>query len=108
MEALKHSGYKLRTVSNPMLTEPIIKAVNPVLILVNRQPDLFDSIPVFMKIKEDFPQIPVLLYALKNETGVRSLKHAIKMAFQEARGAGGKAPLPVPRMSQQVTLFSRR
>lgn len=106
--ALRDSGYKIRTVSNAALTDRIIYSVKPDLILVNRQPDMFDSIPVFMGIKEKYPEIPVLLYALKSDTGIRNLKQAITMAFRESHAVERKrAKLPMLRMAQQIQLFNR-
>ena len=94
LHAIRDLGYKIKTLSNPKLTDRMIEVVAPDLVLINRQPDGFDSIPVFMGIKDRYPNLPVLLYALKSDTAIRSLTQAIAMAFHEIRSLAARNRKP--------------
>lgn len=107
LEALKNSGYKVRTLTNAELTEQMIEAVKPDLVLINRQPDSFDSVQIFMAIKEKYPFLPVMQYALKSDTAIRSLQQSIRMAMNEARTAARRQNLPELRLPGAIRIFNK-
>lgn len=106
-EAIKEYGYYIKTLSNPAHAEKVIRETDPDLVLLNRQPHGFDSISFFMHLKDTYPKLPVLLYALRSDTAVKSLKHTVAMAFKEIRPAVEKVVNPpVPAMSRQLSIFN--
>lgn len=87
MRELENYGYRIRALSDARLAHEMIELSRPELVLVNRQPTNFDSISLFLSIREKFPHIPAMLYVLKSDTALKSLNQAVTMAFKERKGA---------------------
>lgn len=92
IRTLKGFGYRIKTLSDAALSEMnaldrMIEKIRPTMVLINRQPIGFDSISVFMHLKEKNPSLPVLLYALKSDTAIESLSQAISMVLNEREKA---------------------
>ena len=84
---LENYGYRIRALSDARLAHEMIEVSRPDLVLVNRQSVDFDSVSLFLDIREKFPHIPVMLYVLKTDTALKSLNQAVTMAFKERRAA---------------------
>ena len=80
-------GYPVRTLCDAADADKEIGTFAPDMVLINRQPDSFDSIALFLTLREKYPHIPVLLYVLKSQTALKSLNQAIAMAFRERKKA---------------------
>lgn len=89
VKALKAYGYHIDTLVDARYADQMISSAAPGLILINRQPISFDSISLFLRLREIYPETAVMLYALKSETAVNSLNQAISMAFKERKAAAG-------------------
>lgn len=86
---LKSYGYRINSLSDARYADNMIHSTRPGMVLVNRQPLTFDSYSLFLGIREKYPEIPVMLYALKSDTGLKSLHQAVAMAFRERKAAAG-------------------
>ncbi len=104
-KALIESGYKVKTLTNVELTDRMIEAVQPDLVLINREPAGFDGVRIFMHIKNAYPYLPVLQYALKSDTAIHSLQQSIRMAMKEVQTAARRQTLPELRMSGAVRIY---
>lgn len=89
VKALKGYGYHVDTLTDAHYADQMISSAIPDLVLINRQPLSFDSISLFLRLREMYPETAVMLYALKSETAVNSLNQAISMAFKETKAAVG-------------------
>ncbi|MGM0452500.1 MAG: hypothetical protein ACQERN_04995 [Thermodesulfobacteriota bacterium] len=85
--------------------EQIIEKLRPAMVLINRQPLRFDSVTVFMHLKEKYPAMPVLRYALQSDTAIDSLPQVVAMVLQEKEK---KAPKIQPLQSYQSAALLRR
>lgn len=89
VKTLKAYGYHIDTLADARYADQMISSAAPDLVLINRQPLSFDSISLFLRIREMYPETAVMLYALKSETAVNSLNQAVSMAFKERRAVAG-------------------
>jgi DNA-binding NtrC family response regulator len=87
IKELKNYGYQIKSLVDARYADKEIDSTMPDMVLINRQPDTFDSISLFLQLREKYPQIPVMLYVLKSDTALKSLNQAIAMAFKERRPA---------------------
>ena len=85
IEELKKYGYRIHAQADASRGEEAIGSDLPGLVLINRHMVSVDSVSLFLQIKEKYPQLPVMLYALKSDTALKSLNQAITMAFRESR-----------------------
>jgi len=87
IKELKSYGYQTSFLSDARYADNMIRSTRPGMVLVNRQPLRFDSYSLFLGIREKYPEIPVMLYALKSDTGLKSLNQAVAMAFRERKAS---------------------
>lgn len=84
IDALIHR-YQVAGTNQPDQTGAIINKLQPSIILINRLSMSFNSINHFLTIKNQYPKIPVLLYALQCPDALKTLKQAISMALGKKR-----------------------
>ena len=77
MKELTHNNFKVQTLNSIGLVWKYIRETQPDLVLLGLHSESFNSWQILDDIKKKIPNLPVLIYAIKGDCSINSLKQAI-------------------------------
>ena len=77
IKELTHSNLQVQTVNSIGLIWEYIREKRPDLVLLGLHSESFNSWQILNDIKKKIPDLPVLIYAIKGDCSINSLKQAI-------------------------------
>jgi len=77
IKELTHDNFQVRTLNTISLIWKYIKETRPDIVLLGLHSESFNSWQILDDIKKKIPDLPVLIYAIKSDCSMNSLKQAI-------------------------------
>jgi two-component system, NtrC family, nitrogen regulation response regulator NtrX len=77
LKELTHANFQVQTLNNIGLIWKNIRETRPNLVLLGLHSEGFNSWQVLDEIKKKIPDLPVMIYAIKGDCSINSLKQAI-------------------------------
>jgi len=77
MKELTHNNFKVQTLNSIGMIWKYIRETRPDLVLLGLHSESFNSWQILDDIKKKIPNLPVLIYAIKGDCSINSLKQAI-------------------------------
>lgn len=81
--------YEISEIDQAEKTYRMIKEKKPSIILIDRLSKGFDAYKVFEKIKEGYPDMPVLLYVQNGSDALESIKQSITLVLKNHVNTSG-------------------
>ena len=90
VKSLSRAGHRLQCLDPGFAGTSAVTAGRPDLVLLDLYSDQFDSYELLLKLKQDNPRLPVLIYAIKSTDSLYRLNQCIQKALSErCRGTSG-------------------
>ena len=83
-DELTVENFQVVTLSSIGLIWKYIRDERPDLVLLGLHSESFDSWQILNDIKKNIPDLPVLIYAIKNDHSINSLKQAINEVLKNS------------------------
>jgi DNA-binding NtrC family response regulator len=77
LKKLTQADYQVVTLNTIELIWEYIREIRPDLVLLGLHSESFDSWQILNEIKKNIPNLPVLIYIIKSDHSINSLKQAI-------------------------------